>query len=123
MAILNRDMFEAIRQDLVDQNSELVEIMPNVQVRVAQLTARAGFELVNMSEGETEEDKNRLSSYRWIAACCVDDDGKPVFTIEDVEGLPFELVQRLAKAVNKVNGIASSAGEEEAEKNSGEAIS
>lgn len=123
MSVLNREMFLQIREELSGQNEEFVEVMPGVKARIVQLTSDAGFALVALAQKDAENDKDDeaktlgLNSYRWICACVVDEQGNPVFQMDDFATLPFELVQRLARAVNKVNGLAAPEGIEEAEKN------
>lgn len=122
MAILNRDVFLQIKEELAGRNEEFIEILPDVQARIVQLTSDAGFALVAKAQKDAEEELGEaqaisLNSYRWICACVVDENGNPVFQMGDLATLPFELVQRLAAAVNKVNGLMTPQGTEEAEKN------
>lgn len=124
MAILNKAMLDELQNEILGQKVELVEVKPGLCVKVVQLSAEAGFGLVNMAEKEkTPERRNFMGTLRWIAASCVDDEGNEVFTLDYLKKMPFEFVQKLAQAVNKVNGIASSVAIEEAEKNSGKASS
>lgn len=123
MAILNRDMFLEIKEELAGQKIELVEITPGVEVQVVQLTAEAGFGLYNLSEKDPQDSRNELGTLRWVAACCRGEDGVQVFTVEDLKKMPMQIVQELAAAVNRVNNIANPEAIEDAEKNSEMAIS
>lgn len=123
MAILNRDMFLQIQDELAGPKFELVEIAAGVEVQVVQLTAEAGFGLFNLAESDSPDERNKLGTLRWIAACCRGEDNVQVFSVDDLKRLPFDIVQRLAQAVNRVNGIANPESIEDAEKNSDLAIS
>lgn len=116
MTILSRDVFQQIKEELSGSHSELVEIQPGLFVKVVQLTADAGFALLSLNEKDDDGDKNKLATYRWICASCVDDQNNTVFIPEDFKYIPFDMVQKLTKAVNKVNNIGIDASEE-AEKN------
>lgn len=116
MAILSRDVFQQIKEELVGCNSELVEVQGGLYVKVVQLTADAGFALLALNDKDDDADKNRLATYRWICASCVDEQNNPIFKPEDFKYIPFDMVQKLTKAVNKVNHIGIDATEE-AEKN------
>lgn len=120
--ILNREIFLQIREELSGKQEKFVDIAPGIQARVVQLTSDAGFALIAMTQDEDKDSdggKNLgINSYRWICACVVDDAGNPVFEMDDFKTLPFELVQRLARVVNEVNGLAPTGdGMEDAEKN------
>ena len=117
MAILNRDMLKEIKDDLFERQFELVEIKPGIQVRIAQLSAEAGFAIVSMGDKDTPEKRNQEGILRWIAASCVDEDGKEVFKLDELKQMPFELVQKLAQAVNRINAISSPEAVEDARKN------
>lgn len=122
--VLNRDVFLQIKDELYGQRDKYVEIVPGLKARIVQLTADAGFGLVALAQkdGADKDDKPSgkelgLNSYRWICACVLDVDGNSVFQMDDLKDLPFELVQRLARAVNEVNGLSAPDSVEEAEKN------
>lgn len=125
MAILSRDMFLEIREELEGKKAELVEIAPGIEVRVVQITADAGYALSNMLEREASNDGriNTEDTFRWVAACCRGEDGEQVFTPEDLGKLPMRTVQDLVAAVNRVNDLANPVAIEDAEKNSEVAIS
>lgn len=123
MAILNRDMFLQIQEELAGQKSELVEIAPGIEVQVVQLTAEAGFGLFNLADSDPADKRNEMGTFRWVAACCRGEDGVQVFSVDDLRQMPLEIVQKLAQAVNRVNGLANPDSIEEAEKNSNTAIS
>lgn len=126
-AVLNRDIFLQIKGELVGKHDKYVEVMPGVKARVVQLTADAGFALISLAQkdlaneeqagGEKKESGLGKNSYRWICASVLDMDGLPVFTMEDFKDLPFELVQRLTRVVNEVNGLSAPDAAENAEKN------
>lgn len=118
MAILNRDMFLRIQDELSGKKVEIVEIAPDIQVQVVQLTAEAALELFTMSENDSPEMRNQLGTLRWVAACCRGEDGRQVFDIDDLRKMPLGIVQKLAAAVNKVNGLADPEAVAESEKNS-----
>ena len=116
--ILNRDMFLQIKEELSGKKEEFVEIVPGIDARVVQLTADAAFALLAM--GQADDDKKddiSQNTYRWIAACVRDNDGNPVFEVDDLKTLPFRVVQELMRVVNRINGMAGAEGAEEAEKN------
>lgn len=118
--VLSRDMFLEIREELSGIKDDYVEVIPGIKARVVQLTADAGFALVAMGQNDDDKkgaDSFKESSFRWICACILDNNNNPVFTMEDLKSLPFELIQRLTRAVYKVNGLSSPQGVEEAEKN------
>lgn len=118
---LTRDVFLQMREELSGKKDEYVDIAPGVQARVAQLTSDAGFALISMATDENADEKTRLrdNNYRWICACVLDENDNPVFTIEDLKTLPFEFTQRLARVVNRVNGLSDTGDSvDAAEKNS-----
>lgn len=120
MSILNRDIFLQIKDQLAGTREEFVEIIPDVKARVVQLTCDAGFALVSQAQQDSEDNEKDalgLSTRRWICACVLDENGDPVFKMDDFGALPFELVQRLARVVNQVNGLTTAEATEEAEKN------
>lgn len=119
MAILDREMFLKIQNEMLGPKSELVEIVPGYEVKVVQLTAEEGLGLYSIADGDSEEERNQNGSFRWIAACCQSEDGAQVFTFEDVQKLPVRVVSKLIGAVNRVNDLAEGdSAIEEAEKNS-----
>lgn len=122
--VLNREMFMQIRDEISGQQESFVEIMPDVKARVVQLTAEAGYALIAMVQNEKGADGQDLdikdageTTYKWVCACVVDEQGNQIFQPEDLKALPFELVQRLARVVNRVNGLSDFEGVKEAEKN------
>lgn len=118
---LTRDMFLEIREELSGKKDDYVEIMPGIKARVVQLTADAAFALLAMNQGEEDKEDKKddisANTYRWIAACVRDNENAPVFEVEDLKTMPFEVVQKLMRAINQINGLAGSGGSEEAEKN------
>lgn len=127
MAVLTRETFLDLKESLFGRQAEYVEIMPGYSVKIVQLTAEGAFAVMDdgaEDAGEiSEKEKNRRSSYRWAAACCVDEDGNQIFTVEDLEGLPYKMLIPLVQAVNRVNGLSNPEVIEQAEKNSEEALS
>lgn len=116
-----------MKESLFGQQTDYVEISPGYQVKVVQLTAEGAFAVMedgqDSNEEITEQEKFRRSSYRWAAACCVDEEGNQIFTIEDLEHLPYQILTKLVQAVNRVNGLSNPTEVEQAEKNSEEALS
>lgn len=116
--ILTRDMFFEIKEELSGKKDEYVEIMQGVKARVVQLTADAAFALLAMNKDDPDgKDEISANTYRWIAACVRDEENRPVFDVDDLKTLPFDIVQKLMRAINQLNGMAQGDGVEEAEKN------
>lgn len=119
MAILDRDLFLKVQNEALAPKSELVEIAPGYEVKVVQLTAEEGLDLYSTNGEEDQDKQGKTSTLKWVAACCKGENGSPIFTIEDVQNLPAQIVFKLAAAVNRVNELASGDNAiEEAEKNS-----
>lgn len=125
MAILTREAFLDLKDSLLGEHTTYVEVAPDLEVKVVQLTAEGAFAVMDNGGDDdlTEKQRFRRSSYRWAAACCVDEDGNQVFTVEDLEKLPYQLLMKLVQAVNRVNGLSNPEAIDEAEKNSEEALS
>lgn len=112
MTTLTKDLFESMKEELCGIESTYVELKDGFGVNVIQLNTEGAIALANMSEAD-----NANMMIKWVAACCVDDDMNPVFTVEDVLHLPQALSQKLISAVIDVNDLLQKNNTDEAEKN------
>lgn len=118
MATITKDLFSQMREEICGVESTYVDLKNGYGVHVIQLNTEGALALSAMKV----EDES-LAILNWAAACCVDDDMNPVFTVEDLLHLPNELTMKLTKAVAEVNGFLSKEAVDDAEKNSEEVAS
>lgn len=118
MQIISKDQVGELLGELFKEKKEVVEVMPDVGVNVIELSATAA---INLSE-DTKDNPDVITR-AWVAACCVDDEFNPIFTVEEAGKLPGTTLKKLFDAVVRVNSIMSTTSVEEAEKNSEEAES
>lgn len=119
MAIINRGLFESIKDDLFNTDGEIVKLNDEYEVNVIQLNVRGSLAMTNLGD---ESGRNAL--LHWAAMCCVDDDMNPVFTVDDLMNMPNKMANNIIQAVIRVNGLLASAEkQDEIEKNSEEADS
>lgn len=116
MMILTKDVFQSIKNQLLPVQREYVDLNGEYGVYVIELTAAAAIQM-----GEND---GKVTPADWVAACCVDENGYPVFDKEDVLQMPVAVFNTLVEAALRLNGLSRSEELiEEAEKNSEEAAS
>jgi hypothetical protein len=98
----------------------LPELGEGVTITVRGMNAKekGAFEMQFVKKGEHDVAKQKQMRERMLVACCVDDSGNRIFTIEDVAALGLQsvsIVARIYDACQRVNGEDS---EEVAEKKS-----
>lgn len=112
--ILTKDVFRSIKSQLLPLQREYVDLNGEYGVYVVELTAAAAVQM-GSAEG-------KVTPVDWVAACCVDEAGNPIFDKEDVMQMPVAVFNTLVEAALSINGLARSEEViEEAEKNSAEA--
>lgn len=114
--ILTKEIFQNIKAQLLPIQREYVSITEEYGVYVEELTADAAIRLGASGDKVTPAD--------WVAVCCVDENGVPVFDKEDLLHMPVATFNVLVETTLRLNGMTR--GEEvieEAEKNSEEAAS
>lgn len=105
------------RSEIVD----LSDLADGAKVVVKGMTAKEKgvFDLQFVKNGQPDLAKQRQMRERLIVACCFDEDGNKLFTIEDVAILSqqaIHIVDRLYEAADRVNSGMTA---EQFEKNSG----
>lgn len=100
----------------------LPELGQGVSVTVKGMTARdkGAFDMQFVTKGEHNTRAQKQMRERMLVACCVDESGNRLFTLEDVAALGLQsvaIIERIFDACQRVNGTASKAVET-AEKNS-----
>ena len=118
MAILNKESFAALRDDIFAIQSEYVELKDGYGVYVVQLTTDGAISLASFNAQNPD-----YAMLNWAAACCVDENYEQVFSVDDLRRLPQALTHKLIDAVVRVNGLLNKTAVEDAEKNSEEAAS
>lgn len=98
----------------------LPELGDGVSVTVKGMSTRerGAFEQQFLKKGAIDPLKSKQARERMLIACCVDDQGNRMFTLDDVSQLslqPVALLDRIYAACGRVNGINA---EEDVEKNS-----
>lgn len=112
MAVITKDLFAQMKEELFGVESEYVELKNGYGVNVIQLTAEGAVALASSQNNDTQN-----AIFAWTAACCVDDDLNPIFTKEDVAKLPHDIAGKLTSAVARLNGLLNVETSGEAEKN------
>jgi hypothetical protein len=105
-----------VRTEIVD----LSDLKEGAKIVVRGMTAKEKgvFDLQFVKDGKPDLAKQRQMRERMIVACCYDEDGNKVFSIEDVVALSqqaIHIVDRLYEAADRVN---SGMSVDEWEKNS-----
>lgn len=105
-----------VRTEIVD----LSDLQEGAKIVVRGMTAKEKgvFDLQFVKDGKPDLAKQRQMRERMIVACCYDEDGHKVFSIEDVVALSqqaIHIVDRLYEAADRVN---SGMSVDEWEKNS-----
>ena len=118
MATLTKDIFQSMKEELFGVQCERIEIAEGYEVNVVQLTAEGALSLTEMSTGEVHR-----AMFAWAAACVVDDDWNPIFSVDDLGKLPQAVCSKLLEATARLNGLLRESVIEDAEKNSEEADS
>lgn len=100
----------------------LPELGDGVSVTVKGMTARdkGAFDMQFVTKGEHNTKAQKQMRERMLVACCVDESGSRIFTLEDVASLGLQsvaIVERIFDACQRVNGTSTKAVEA-AEKNS-----
>jgi hypothetical protein len=117
-----------VRELLLTPVSTPTEVVPlpelgdGVTVTVRGMTARdkGAFDMQFVTKGEHNVKAQKQMRERMLVACCIDESGSRLFTLEDVAALGLQsvaIVERIFDACQRVNGTNSKAVET-AEKNS-----
>ena len=96
--ILTKEIFQSLKSQLLPLQREYVELSDGYGVYVAELTGSAAIKI-----GSTGD---RVSPADWVAACCVDEEGNPVFEKEEVLQMPVAMFNALVEATLRLNGMA-----------------
>lgn len=91
----------------------------SVTVRGMNAKEKGAFEMQFVKKGEHDIAKQRQMRERMIVACCIDEAGQRLFTLDDIPTLGLQAVSildRIYEACARVNGKGDS---ESVEKNSG----
>lgn len=79
----------------------------SVRVRGMNTKEKGAFEMQFVKKGEADAVKTRQMRERTIVACCVDDSGSRLFTLDDVAQLGLQsvsILDRIFAACRRVNG-------------------
>lgn len=112
MQIINREILDELREEIIGIEKEVVELKNGYGVNVVQLPVEGAIALSSLTQDNKDE-----AMFVWVSACCVDDEFTPVFTKDDVKKLPASMFGTLSEAVMRLNGLLNSETVEEAEKN------
>jgi hypothetical protein len=87
----------------------LPELGEGVSIIVKGMNAKekGAFEMQFVKKGEHDVAKQRQMRERMLVACCVDENGARIFTVEDVASLGLQsvfLIDRIFAACKRVNG-------------------
>lgn len=90
------------------------ELGEDVSVIVQGMTAgqKNAFDLQFTKDGQPNPKTQKQARERMLVACCVNEDGTRMFTLEDVAALSLQyvkIVERIFDACQRVNGITEAA--------------
>ncbi len=100
----------------------LPELGEGVSVTVKGMNAKekGAFDMQFVKKGEHDVTKQRQMRERMLVACCIDDSGNRLFSVEDVAALGLQsvfIIDRIFAACQRVNGDSD---KDAAEKKSGQ---
>lgn len=92
------------------EDVNIPELGVTVRVRGMSVSQRSRFEASYESSGKTPQERIQTFRERLLAACCVGEDGKPLFEPGDVKAigeLDCSIVEPLVDAASRLCGFTS----------------
>lgn len=114
MALLTREQILAA-DDLPSKEVEVPEWGGSVKVRSITAKDRDEFEQALIAARQAKRVAPENVRARYVAACIVGEDGKPLFTAKDVEALgqkSFAALERVYQAATELNALSDEAVED-----------